>query len=267
MNKFNYAIRVASQALALTPIYPHWLEFRGTGKLKLLLIDKLFGSVLEVGAGEGALKASALKTNSKIRSYIATDFSTWDSGFEEYSEAATSSNFFDALRLTKVREKLDEVCDATNLPFENESFDCHVSMETLEHIPDPLAYFREAERILKPGGLVILTAPFLYRAHPDFESDFFRFLPGAYRQMASINGLVLEEWHANSGIGGTCASLINQYVIRLFVETNSYFKYLLLPALPIVFIATNLIGFVMDIRPDTRFATRFLVVLRKPGGV
>lgn len=260
----NRTVRVIAQAIALTPIYPHWLEFRGLGKLQSLLIDKLYGRVLEVGAGEGVLKASALKSNNKISNYTATDYSTWDSTFEEFSGAAKSSNFFDALRLTRVREKLDEVCDATNLPYENESFDCHVSIETLEHIPDPLAYFREAARILKPGGVVAFTAPFLYRAHPDFESDFSRFLPGAYRQMASINGLVLEEWHANSGIGGTCASLINQYVIRQFIETNSLFKYFFLPILPIVFITTNLIGFVMDIRPDIRFATRFLIVLKKP---
>lgn len=256
-------VRKLAQVLALTPIYPHWLEFRGLDKLQLLLIDRLYGRVLEVGAGVGVLKAKALKGNTKVSSYTATDYSSWDSAFEEFSSAAESGNFFDALRLTSVREKLDEICDATNMPYENESFDCHVSIETLEHIPDPLAYFREAARVLRPGGLAVFTAPFIYRAHPDFESDFSRFLPGAYKQMASINGFVLEECYANSGIGGTCASLINQYVVRRFVETNNFLKYFILPISPVVFITTNLIGLVMDIRPDTRFATRFLVVLRK----
>lgn len=253
-----------ARALSFTPIYPHWLEFRGLAELQLLLIDRLYGRVLEVGAGEGLLKASALRGNNKISSYTATDYSTWDSAFEEFSSAAESGNFIDALRLTNVRVKLDEICDATNLPYENESFDCHVSIETLEHIPDPLAYFSEAARILKPGGLIVFTAPFLYRAHPDFESDYSRFLPGAYKKLALTNGLVLEEWHANSGIGGTCASLINQYVVRKFIETKSCFKYFILPIAPVIFIVTNLIGFAVDIRPDIRFATRFLVVLKKP---
>ena len=260
----NALFRSIAKAIAFTPIYPHWLEFRGLDKLRLFLIDRLHGSILEVGSGEGRLKGLALKKNNKISSYTATDNDTWDCTFTEFSSSATSSNFIDALRLTSVRETPDEFCDATNLPYGNESFDCHVSVETLEHIPDPLAYFREAARVIKPGGIVILTVPFLYRAHPDFESDYSRFLPGAYKHMASINGLELEEWYANSGIGGTCACMINQYVIRNFIEIRSIFRYLLLPVAPIIFIITNLIGFVLDLRPDTRFATRFLIVLKKP---
>lgn len=262
----NRAVRRMAHALSLTPIYPHWLEFRGLGKLQLLLINRLYGRVLEVGAGEGLLKSCALESNTKISSYTATDYSTWDSAFEEFSSAAKSGNLIDALRLTSVRVELDEVCDATNLPYENESFDCHVSIETIEHIPDPLAYFSEAARVIKPGGVVIFTAPFLYRAHPDFESDFSRFLPGAYKKIASTNGLVLEECYSNSGIGGTCASLINQYVIRKFIESQSYFKFVLLPIAPFVFTITNLIGLAVDIRPDSRFATRFLVIMKKPTG-
>ena len=37
--------------------------------------------------------------------------------------------------------------------------------EVLEHLPDPLAAFREFARLLKPSGYLILTAPFCSLTH------------------------------------------------------------------------------------------------------
>lgn len=50
--------------------------------------------------------------------------------------------------------------DAQNLSFiEDNSIDFIASFETIEHLPDPLAYLRELNRVLKPAGRIMICAP------------------------------------------------------------------------------------------------------------
>lgn len=262
-NLYRPRMKKIINLLSNSPFYPHWLEFKTLNILIDAMISMLHGDILEVGSGQGLLKNRALSTNLNITSYTATDFSSWNSTFEEYGNAARSNNILDALRLTETRILPDKYCDAMDLPFDNESFDCHISVETFEHIPNSNQYFKEAARILKPGGLMMFTAPFLYRAHPDFESDFVRLLPGAYKSLASENGLIMENFQFNTGIGGTCAALINQYLIRLFLEKSILVKLLIIMVMPFVFFSSNICGYLIDKNLDPRFATRFLLVFRK----
>jgi putative flippase GtrA/SAM-dependent methyltransferase len=46
--------------------------------------------------------------------------------------------------------------DAMNTPFENGSFDFVVSSNMIHHVAQPLLFFSEMERILKPGGRLII---------------------------------------------------------------------------------------------------------------
>lgn len=49
--------------------------------------------------------------------------------------------------------------DVTALCFPDSSFDVVVSLEVFEHIPDGEAYLRETHRVLKPGGVFIMSTP------------------------------------------------------------------------------------------------------------
>lgn len=58
------------------------------------------------------------------------------------------------------------VGDGLNLPFPQDFFDKIFSIRTVHHVPSKefrFQFFQEAKRVLKPGGLFILTAWYLYK--------------------------------------------------------------------------------------------------------
>lgn len=52
------------------------------------------------------------------------------------------------------------VCDAFNLPFKNNSFDCIVASEVIEHVFNPALFVSSLLQKIKPGGILILITPY-----------------------------------------------------------------------------------------------------------
>ena len=63
------------------------------------------------------------------------------------------------------RGAVDFTCPAHAIPVPAASFDAILSTEVLEHVPDPLAVWREFHRVLRPGGRVLLTVPMYWPSH------------------------------------------------------------------------------------------------------
>jgi len=84
--------------------------------------------------------------------------------------------------------------DGSRLPFEDASFDTVLSIQVLEHTPRPMPLLHEMARVLRPSGLLILSAPFSARLHEE-PFDFFRYTPHGLRAMCGEAGLeVTEVW-------------------------------------------------------------------------
>lgn len=70
---------------------------------------------------------------------------------------------------------VDVVADAHNLSrFPDESFDCVLATEVLEHLHTPHQAINEMYRVVKKGGCVILTTRFIFPLH-NVPGDYFRF--------------------------------------------------------------------------------------------
>jgi len=61
--------------------------------------------------------------------------------------------------------RIDIVCDINTIPEPDASFDAILCSEVFEHLPDPTKALDEFARLLKPGGTLILTAPFASLVH------------------------------------------------------------------------------------------------------
>ncbi len=118
-------------------------------KEQLLLLPS--GSrVLDAGAGEQKFRKFAGHLN-----YFAQDFGLYDGKGNNEGLQTESWNY----------GKLDICSDITSIPVPDASFDAVLCSEVFEHIPDPVAALKELSRILKPGGVLLLTAPFCSFTH------------------------------------------------------------------------------------------------------
>ena len=74
--------------------------------------------------------------------------------------------------------KPDLEWDGRTLPFQDGSIDCVLETEVLEHCPRPERVTDEAWRVLKPGGFLLFTVPFLWPLH-SVPHDQYRYTPFA----------------------------------------------------------------------------------------
>lgn len=77
------------------------------------------------------------------------------------------------------------------LPMASASVDVIITGQAFEHIPFFWASFLELARVLRPGGLIFLTAP--SRGHVHDAQDCWRYYPDGMRSLAAFSRLRLRE--------------------------------------------------------------------------
>ena len=90
-------------------------------------------------------------------------------------------------------KECDIICDITNIPRSDNSFDNIICTEVFEHLPDPIKALKELTRVLKINGKILITAPFRCLYHQDpyfFYSGFSKYW---YQHFAKENNLEIID--------------------------------------------------------------------------
>jgi len=160
--------------------------------------------VLDVGARDGGLKAYLPEGVEYQGFEIAPDFAAPDIRTGDLSDG---------------------------LPFGDAEFDYLFCIEVLEHVPNPFAGLAEFHRVLKPGGVLVLSVPNPYHAKeiiwnvfrvPDRQGHIYAWTRQAMTRLAEMNGFRLEA------SGGTyfhppipMFALLARSIVYRFVKDNS----------------------------------------------
>jgi len=139
-------------------------------------------SLLDVGAGECAYKPFCAHLE-----YLAQDIAEYDgTGGEGLHTGSWDTS------------QLDFVCDLYDIP-EERQFDTVFCSEVLEHVVDPVRAVEKMSRLTKPGGRIILTAPFNSLTHfapYHFCTGFSRYF---YETHLTRLGFEIQELTPNGG--------------------------------------------------------------------
>ncbi len=167
------------------------------------LKTKIKGNVLDLGCGVMPYRDFLMEAGT-ISQYIGMDL--------EHSEYHN-------------KVKPDMYWDGYTIPLESESVDWIIATEFLEHYFDTNAILKEMRRVLKPGGSIFFSVPFIYSLH-EVPHDHHRFTPYSLSRFFDANGF---SSHSISPRGGFNYSLIimmslwakqagSKGVIRLLVK-------------------------------------------------
>jgi SAM-dependent methyltransferase len=96
------------------------------------------------------------------------------------------------------RARPDLVADALSLPVRSGAVDTLLATEVVEHLPSPDRFLEEAARVLRPGGTLLLTVPFLEPLHEE-PRDFYRFTPHGLRVLLERHGFTCDAVRARGG--------------------------------------------------------------------
>ena len=162
--------------------------------------------------------------------------------------------------------------DGRALPFADRSFDVVLCTQVLEHVDRPETVVQEIGRVMKPGGLGLISVPFFYNLHLE-PHDFFRFSPYGIKDLLERHGLRVRQLRGQGGIGTLLVQMFHNWLFSGLARQARRSKpwgILLIPALPLLLLlaaGNNLAALALDRvnNDDLRFAPNLWVVLEKNG--
>jgi SAM-dependent methyltransferase len=133
------------------------------------ILKKLFPNTFGKSVSRISLDIELKRQFKKLKPGIILDVGSKHSPYLDY----IPHNKYVRLDIDK-KNKPDICCDLHKIEWESNYFDTVIATEVLEHLYNPQKAIEEIYRILKPGGVCILSTRFIYAYHPD-PQDYYRY--------------------------------------------------------------------------------------------
>lgn len=208
---------------------------------------KFLGSVLDLGCGDLPYK---------YLFQYGTDYKGID--FKEHS----TNNCFPYRQLPDYYFPKD-YAKTFRIPFKNNQFDHAVAFQVLEHHQDPEKMFSELFRVVKRGGYVLITVPFIGGVHGE-PDDYQRFTRYGLKVRAEKYGKIIELKEQGS-IFSVISSLFGELIIRFTGKSRLHYIVGMIIFPP--FLLYSYLVFILDkiFKSDTIFIN-YLILIKKGKG-
>lgn len=130
-------------------------------------------------------------------------------GRKPYRDYVTASEYVGLEFDTPVSRGLgvaDVYYEGGRLPFADGSFDSVLCSQVLEHVFSPAAFVAELSRVVRPGGVLVLTVPFVWDEHEQ-PFDYGRYTSFGLRALLGEAGFEVREFRKSSADAGALAQL------------------------------------------------------------
>lgn len=100
------------------------------------------------------------------------------------------------------------------LPFADAVFDTVLATQVLEHVPEPALLLAEMCRVLRPGGVLLLTAPHIWELHEQ-PYDYYRYTSFGLRYLLEHAGFEVERIQPQGGFFVMIAQRSSYFAFRV----------------------------------------------------
>lgn len=177
-----------------TFLHPQWLSDRYHLARRRYLREIVSGRVLDVGSGDASLD-SLLSPGCEL---VRLDYPLTNARY------ATRPQVFGT---------------ALALPFGDASMDVVLLLEVLEHIGEDQRALEEIARVLKPGGALYLSVPFIYPIH-DAPHDFRRYTAHGLRHVLEREGFSASEALPSGNTIVAALQMLNLGLLELVLDLS-----------------------------------------------
>jgi SAM-dependent methyltransferase len=120
---------------------------------------------------------------------------------------------------TRAKGRADIFYDGHRFPFPDSFFDSIVANEVLEHVFNPDEFLLEIARVLKSGGMLLLTLPFVWDEHEQ-PFDYARYSSFGLKSILDRHGFEIIEQRKSGDDIGVVFQLLSNYIYKQ-VQTKS----------------------------------------------
>jgi len=121
-------------------------------------------------------------------------------------------------------KRCDLFFDGKRLPVSSSSVDMVVSTQVLEHVPDREAFLNEVKSVLKPGGMLFLTVPFVWEEHEE-PHDYIRYTSFGIKKLLKDCGFEVREHLRSASYIEGVFQLLSAYVAGRTERLNIFARF------------------------------------------